>query len=165
MKKTLFLLSFVCSTANASNELGLDWFSVVSFNGGPPELQISHVMLGNGSKKAEIQLKGCDNNLLRFELVEWGFSTFKLPSGLKCGDSPILKLYFDGKPVKAYVPEDSSNISYRSSVTIIEGKGVRFIVNGLLQPTGELNLNFENSNSSIIYNLILGHDFVYEFLD
>jgi hypothetical protein len=163
MKRILLFFSLFCCTANASHELGLDWFSVVAFDGEPPELQISHVMLGNGSKKADIELNGCATNSLKFELVEWGFSTFKLPRDLKCGDNAKLKLYFDGQYIKEYAPEISSSMSYRSSVTVIDGKRVRFIVNGILQSTGELNLNIDNSSSSISYNLILGHDFVYEF--
>lgn len=165
MKKVLFLLSLICTTANASNGLGLDWFSVVAFNGEPPMLQVSHIMLGNGSKKAEVQLKGCANDSLKFELIEWGFSTFELPRNIKCGNNPRVKLYFDGKLVKAYTLEGGSNMPYRNSITITEGTGVRFIVNGLLQKKGELNLNIENSNRSIIYNLIAGHDLVYEFFD
>lgn len=96
----LTLLLAKASIVSASNELGVDWFSLVELESKSKILHVQHIFLGAGDRKAFFELEGCAEGNQMFqnkhgEDEEYNFfSTFEVEECSRVDDMK-LHLYFE----------------------------------------------------------------------
>ncbi|MCO4321228.1 hypothetical protein [Aliidiomarina quisquiliarum] len=93
----LLILLLVITPAEASRALGVDWFSIVTDENEQLYLEVSHVLLGGGSKEAYFELKGCGQEPQWFQFDDkgnLGHSRFPLKA-CDFDGSIYLGLYFE----------------------------------------------------------------------